>query len=346
MIPGYLTGTDTTYWLNVIFGVFAILVALQGGPAGMPLKLRSFFERVGRRRPAPALVAATSGAAAPAELLHRAPPEVASGIAGLEVDRLTVRFGGLVAVDNLSFQAPMGRITGLIGPNGAGKTTTFNSCSGLNRPSSGRILLHGKDVAHHSPAARARLGLGRSFQVMQLCESLTVFDNVALGRESSQAGARPMSQLAASPADQRVRTVAATEALALCGITDLADRQAGELSTGQRRLVELARSLAGPFDLLLLDEPSSGLDRDETARFGDVLQRVVDERGAGILLVEHDMSLVMRVCTYMYVLDFGELIFEGDAAAVSTSPIVRAAYLGDESLEELVPEVIPEVVAP
>ena len=340
VIPGYLTGADTTYWLNVIFGLFAILVALQGGPAGMPLKLRSFFERVGRRRPAPALVAATSGAVAPAELLHRAPPEVVSGIAGLEVDRLTVRFGGLVAVDNLSFQAPMGRITGLIGPNGAGKTTTFNACSGLNRPSSGRILLHGKDVSPLSPAARARLGLGRSFQVMQLCESLTVFDNVALGRESSQAGARPMSQLAASPADQRVRTVAATEALELCGITDLADRQAGELSTGQRRLVELARSLAGPFDLLLLDEPSSGLDRDETARFGDVLQRVVDERGAGILLVEHDMSLVMRVCTYMYVLDFGELIFEGDAAAVSTSPIVRAAYLGDESLEELVPEVV------
>ena len=214
----------------------------------------------------------------------------------------------------------MGRITGLIGPNGAGKTTTFNACSGLNRPSSGRILLHGQDVSGLSPAARARLGLGRSFQVMQLCESLTVFDNVALGRESSQAGARPISQLVASRDDQRVRTAAAAEALELCGITDLADRQAGELSTGQRRLVELARCLAGPFDLLLLDEPSSGLDRDETAQFGDVLQRVVDERGCGILLVEHDMSLVMRVCSYMYVLDFGVLIFDGDATAVARQP--------------------------
>jgi ABC-type branched-subunit amino acid transport system ATPase component len=132
--------------------------------------------------------------------------------------------------------------------------------------------------------------------------------------------------------------VAASEALELCGISDLADRQAGELSTGQRRLVELARCLAGPFDLLLLDEPSSGLDRDETAQFGDVLRRVVDERGCGILLVEHDVSLVMRVCSYLYVLDFGVLIFEGDAAAVSASPIVRAAYLGDESLPELRPQ--------
>ena len=248
------------------------------------------------------------------------------------VDQLTVRFGGLVAVDNLSFRAPMGRITGLIGPNGAGKTTTFNACSGLNRPSSGRILLHGEDISDVSPAARARLGLGRTFQVMQLCESLTVFDNVALGRESSQAGARPMSQLVASRADQRARSVAADEALELCGITDLAGLQAGALSTGQRRLVELARCLAGPFDLLLLDEPSSGLDRDETTQFGDVLQRVVDERGCGILLVEHDMSLVMRVCTYLYVLDFGVLIFEGDADAVGASPIVRAAYLGDDSV--------------
>ena len=339
VIPGYLTSADTTYWLNVIFGVFAILVALQGGPAGMPLKLRAFFDRLGRRRPVPLLApAAAGGGTVPAELLHRPAPEVAGGIAGLKVDRLTVRFGGLLAVDNLSFEAPMGRITGLIGPNGAGKTTTFNACSGLNRPSSGRILLHGKDVSSYSPAARARLGLGRSFQIMQLCESLSVFDNVALGRESSQAGARPASQLFASRSEQSVRTVAATEALELCGITDLADLQAGALSTGQRRLVELARCLAGPFDLLLLDEPSSGLDRDETARFGDVLQRVVEERGCGILLVEHDVSLVMRVCSYLYVLDFGVLIFEGDPASVSASPIVRAAYLGDESLSELEPQ--------
>jgi ABC-type branched-subunit amino acid transport system ATPase component/branched-subunit amino acid ABC-type transport system permease component len=335
VIPGYLTGADTSYWLNVIFGVFAILVALQGGPAGMPVKLQTLFDRLRGLRPAAAPATVAASAASAGTLLHRPEPDVASGIPGLAVEGLSVRFGGLMAVDRLSFQAPMGRITGLIGPNGAGKTTTFNACSGLNRPSSGRVLLHGRDISNLAPAARARRGLGRSFQIMQLGESLSVFDNVALGRESSQAGARPLSQLFARPADEQVRALAASEALELCGISGLAGVQAGSLSTGQRRLVELARCLAGPFDLLLLDEPSSGLDRDETAQFGEVLQRVVEQRGCGILLVEHDMSLVMRVCSYLYVLDFGVLIFEGDAAAVGESPIVRAAYLGDESVAPL-----------
>src|SRR5207244_4131694 len=117
---------------------------------------------------------------------------------------------------------------------------------------------------------------------------------------------------AASPAQHRLTEAATWSAMELCGISHLANRQAGGLSTGERRLVELARCLAGPFNLLLLDEPSSGLDRDETRQFGDVLSRVVDERGIGILLVEHDMSLVMRVCSYIYVLDFGHLVFEGE----------------------------------
>lgn len=126
------------------------------------------------------------------------------------------------------------------------------------------------------------------------------------------------------------------QSLDLCGISHLADQQAGSLSTGERRLVELARCLAGPFDLLLLDEPSSGLDREETARFAEVLQHVVESRGCGILLVEHDMALVMKVCSYIFVLDFGRPIFDGTPAEVATSEIVRAAYLGSESevLEE------------
>jgi ABC-type branched-subunit amino acid transport system ATPase component len=123
------------------------------------------------------------------------------------------------------------------------------------------------------------------------------------------------------------------EALELCGVADLADRQASELSTGQRRLVELARCLAGPFSMLLLDEPSSGLDRRETERFGTTLRHITDVRGCGILLVEHDMSLVMTVCSHIYVLDFGKLIFNGTPAEVADSPIVRHAYLG-EGLEE------------
>jgi ABC-type branched-subunit amino acid transport system ATPase component/branched-subunit amino acid ABC-type transport system permease component len=254
---------------------------------------------------------------------------------GLEVRNLQVRFGGLVAVQDFSLKAPTGTITGLIGPNGAGKTTTFNACSGLNKPSSGSVWLHGQDVSSLSPAARGRHGLGRTFQRMELCETLTVHDNVALGRESGLAGARLFSQLAAKPAERRLMEGATAAAMSLCGITDLAQQQAGALSTGQRRLVELARCLAGPFDLLLLDEPSSGLDREETRQFGQVLKAVVAERSLGILLVEHDMSLVMSVCDFIYVLDFGKQIFEGSAAEVASSPIVKAAYLGDEAVEGL-----------
>jgi ABC-type branched-subunit amino acid transport system ATPase component len=251
---------------------------------------------------------------------------------GLRVSDLTVTFGGLVAVKDLTLHAPIARITGLIGPNGAGKTTTFNVCFGLNRAASGSILFDGEDVSHLSPAARGRRGMGRTFQIVELCESLTVEQNVALGREASLAGRKVRSQLVASHQERDLIAEATWGAMTLCGITGLAGRQAGGLSTGERRLVELARCLAGPFHILLLDEPSSGLDRSETAMFADVLLRVVAERGVGVLLVEHDMSLVMSVCSYLYVLDFGELIFEGGAQEVASSPIVQAAYLGASDL--------------
>jgi ABC-type branched-subunit amino acid transport system ATPase component len=190
--------------------------------------------------------------------------------------------------------------------------------------------LHGRDVSNLSAAQRGHLGIGRTFQLIQLGESLTVFDNVALGREAGLAGVRIGTQLYARPAERRKVVDATWAALELCDITELADRQAGALSTAERRLVELARCLAGTFDVLLLDEPSSGLDRDETVRFGQVLANVVRERGCGVLLVEHDMSLVMNVCDYLYVLDFGQLIFEGATEEVRVSDVVRSAYLGTE----------------
>jgi ABC-type branched-subunit amino acid transport system ATPase component len=253
--------------------------------------------------------------------------------AGVAVDHLTIRYGGNVAVSDLSLAAPLGRVTGLIGPNGAGKTTTFNSCSGLLRPSAGRVDLFGADVTKLAPPARARLGLGRTFQRMELFDSLTVTQNVRLGREAALAGRNPLRQLISTAADHRVIAGAVAEAIDLCGIGALAGLRAGSLSTGQRRLVELARALAGNFRFLLLDEPSSGLDKAETAVFGSILRRVVEERGSGILLVEHDMDLVMRICDYIYVLDFGELIFEGTPVEVRRSPVVRAAYLGSEAAD-------------
>ena len=249
-------------------------------------------------------------------------------VGGLVIDGLTVKYGGNVAVSDVSFAAPVGRITGLIGPNGAGKTTTFNACSGLLQPSTGRVLLDGEDVTRLPVHRRAQRGLGRTFQRMQLCESLSVRDNVSLGRESATAGSRPWSHVWDGRGERHAAIAATDEALRLCGIAELADSPVVSLSTGQRRLVELARAVAGGGRILLLDEPSSGLDHGETERFGDTLRFLVRERGSGILLVEHDMSLVMRVCEHIYVLDFGTLLFDGTPAEVTDSVAVRQAYLG------------------
>jgi len=254
---------------------------------------------------------------------------------GLVITDLTVRYGGNLAVDAVSLEAPLGRITGLIGPNGAGKTTTFNACSGLLRPSGGSVTLLGRDITGLGPARRARLGLGRTFQRMELFTSMTVAENVALGREGRLAGANPLWQQVGTRRQRAEVRSATDEALEVCDIADLADQPVGALSTGQRRLVELARVYAGGYQLLLLDEPSSGLDHRESERFGAILRRLVGQNGVGILLVEHDMALVMAVCDYLYVLDFGELIFQGTPAETSESPIVRAAYLGDDETAEL-----------
>ena len=153
-------------------------------------------------------------------------------------------------------------------------------------------------------------------------------DNVSLGREAATAGSRPWSHLWDRSAERHATVTATDEALRLCGIADLADSSVASLSTGQRRLVELARAVAGGGRLLLLDEPSSGLDRGETERFGERLQFLVREYGNGVLLVEHDMNVVMRVCEHIYVLDFGTLLFEGTPAQVSSGEAVRKAYLG------------------
>jgi ABC-type branched-subunit amino acid transport system ATPase component/branched-subunit amino acid ABC-type transport system permease component len=339
VIPGYFTGSTVTYVMNIVFGLSAIVIAAQGGNPQMPERVRRVLEsRFGRAEnehtadPSVPIAAVTDRAGVAAR-----EPEARTG---LSLRGVEVRFGGLVAVEDATLEAPLGRITGLIGPNGAGKTTTFDACSGLNHPSRGQVMLNGAVISKLAPDARARLGLGRTFQVMELCDSLTVGENVALGWEASRAGRRWRTQLASRKGEDAARKRAAAGAMNLCGIADLADRQAGSLSTGQRRLVDLARALAGPFDVLLLDEPSSGLGPDETDRFAEVLRRIVLERGCGILLVEHDMSLVMTVCDYIYVLDFGRSIFEGTPADVAGSEVVQIAYLGETSTQKELPDVL------
>jgi ABC-type branched-subunit amino acid transport system ATPase component len=252
--------------------------------------------------------------------------------AGLSVEQLEVRFGGLRAVDGVSLSAPQARITGLIGPNGAGKTTIFNACTGVVPANAGRIVLFGADITGMPPSARAQRGLGRTFQRMELFDSLTVRENVALGREAALAGRRALGLVFARPGERAEVAAAVREALSVCGLEEIAGRPVAALSTGERRLVELARALAAPFRILLLDEPSSGLDQAETSRMSSVLRRVVEQRGQGILLVEHDMGMVMDICHHLYVLDFGRLIFEGTPADVAASDVVRAAYLGSEAL--------------
>ena len=367
IIPSWIsTGGTVGDWLNVLFGAAAVQVAIGLVPRNE--RLHAFLDRLGGRRQAPATASPAwaspaSASSAPAAPEPQEAPEPAAApkppapakaaangssaaatrdrktaAAGLDLAHVTVRYGGHVAVNDVSLTAPVGRITGLIGPNGAGKTTLFNVASGLLRPAGGTPRLHGVDMSALDPAARARRGLGRTFQKMELFDSLTTRENVSLGREAGQACRRPWRHVAETRRDRVRRREATEQAMALAGIADLADRPVAALSTGQRRLAELARCLAGEFDVLLLDEPSSGLDRAETQRFGAVLTRVVAERGVGILLVEHDMALVMNICDYVHVLDFGTKIFEGTTADVSSSDTVRAAYLGTEPVDQPQPK--------
>jgi ABC-type branched-subunit amino acid transport system ATPase component len=247
----------------------------------------------------------------------------------LDIDQVTVRFGGIVAVNDATLHAKGATITGLIGPNGAGKTTLFNVCSGRFRPTQGSVSLGGDKLDNHSSANRAHRGLGRTFQRMELFESMTVLENVRTGPEALFSSNRVYGQFICSRKEARQIRERADEAMERCGITRLASQTVGDLSTGQRRLVELARAIATPFKFLLLDEPSSGLDHSETGQFGRVLLDFVRDTGTGILLVEHDMSLVADVCSVIFVLDFGRMIYTGTTSEALSSQVVKAAYLGE-----------------
>jgi branched-chain amino acid transport system ATP-binding protein len=229
----------------------------------------------------------------------------------LDVSGVSVRFGGHVALDDVRLTAAPGEVTGLIGPNGAGKTTLFNVITGLQAPQRGRVRLDGDDVTGLAPYRRARRGLARTFQRLELFGLLTVRENVELA--ASVRGRRPGRS--------------ADEALALVGLTAMGEVRADELPTGKARLVELARALATGPRVLLLDEPASGQDDAETEAFRDVLLTVAAE-GIAVVLVEHDVHLVMRTCARVHVLDFGRVLAAGTAAEVQADQAVLDAYLG------------------
>jgi len=235
----------------------------------------------------------------------------------LEVVGATVRFGGLVAVDQVSLTARAGEVTGLIGPNGAGKTTLFNVVTGLQAPTAGAVLVDGHDVTRLPAPDRARRGVARTFQRLEVFGSMTVLDNVLTAAELRRTWARDGED----PRDL------ARECLRRTGVLGHAEAMADAVPTGIARLVELARALALKPRLLLLDEPSSGLSPHETEAFAALLGQLAAE-GTAVLLVEHDVDLVMSTCTRVHVLDFGKLLAVGTPAEVQADPLVQQAYLG------------------
>jgi ABC-type branched-subunit amino acid transport system ATPase component len=250
----------------------------------------------------------------------------------LEAQGITVRFGGVVALDDVSLRVPEGSTVGLVGPNGAGKTTLFGVLSGLLRPKAGRVTMSGVDVTRRSPQHRARKGLSRTFQRMELFTELTVREHLVLarrvneGRERLLGMARDLTGFGERPGPGEEEAV--EEILALLGLDGVADRPALAIPLGTGRLVEVARALAAEPTVMLLDEPSSGLDAHETEQLGDALRRVRSERGIAFVLVEHNVEFVLGLSDRITVLDFGKLIAEGTPDEIRTSPAVQAAYFG------------------
>jgi len=240
----------------------------------------------------------------------------------LEAQDVTVRFGGKAALNRTSIAVERGVITGLIGPNGAGKTTLFNVVCGLLAPQSGHVVLDGADITSFPPHRRARMGLARTFQRLELFTSLTVRDNVRVGGDirNRWSGRKWIGRRAdAGDAAERI--------IELTGLGAIADREVSEIPTGRARVVEVARALMTRPSVLLLDEPAAGQTEHETEEFGDLLRRLAAD-GLAVCLVEHDMTLVMDVCQTIHVLDFGRTIAAGPPDRVRNDPAVIEAYLG------------------
>ena len=235
-------------------------------------------------------------------------------MASLRVDGVTVSFGGIRALDGVGLAAEAGQVTGLIGPNGAGKSTLFDVVSGLRRPSSGQVFLDGRDVTRTRPAGRAKHGMARTFQRLELFGRLSVHDNLLVAAELGP--------------ERRHATRTVTRILDRLELTEMADFAPDALSTGVGRLVEVGRALAARPKVLLLDEPAAGQDAAETERFAALLRALAAD-GTAVVLVEHDMSLVMSVCDQVYVLDLGKIIAAGSPQVIRTDQTVLAAYLGD-----------------
>jgi branched-chain amino acid transport system ATP-binding protein len=249
----------------------------------------------------------------------------------LSIEGLGISFGGLKAVNDVSFGVKPGEIVSVIGPNGAGKTTLFNMISGVYRPGSGKVVLNGEDVTAMSPHLLARRGMCRTFQNLQVFQSMTVLENTISGYHLQESGSVLADILNLPAARRRAKEAeaGARDLLKRVGLERAAEREAGSLSYGSLKRLEIARAMALKPKVLLLDEPAAGCNAVETEEIDHLIAEIAAS-GVAILLVEHDMKLVMRISNHIVVLDHGEKIAEGDPAAVSQNPAVIAAYLGAE----------------
>jgi branched-chain amino acid transport system ATP-binding protein len=248
----------------------------------------------------------------------------------LETHGLTVTYGGLNANDDVSIGVEAGQVCGLIGPNGAGKTTFIDAITGFTPPSSGRVVFDGREINSLTPAQRADAGLTRTFQSLELFDDLTVWDNLLVAAERPKWWsflADLVWPFRRSPAEDQARW-----SLDVMGLQDMRDKLTTDLSHGQRKLVSVARALASRPKLVLLDEPAAGLDTAESQVLGSHLRDFL-ERDITVFLIDHDMGLVLNVCDYIYVLDFGRIIAQGTPAEIRSNSAVIAAYLGESAGE-------------
>ena len=249
----------------------------------------------------------------------------------LEARGLSVSYGGLYANDDIDLDCDAGKLVGLIGPNGAGKTTFIDAITGFTPVTEGRVTFDGVDLAGKRPDARAQMGLVRTFQSLELFEDLTVRDNLLVAAERPRWYSFVADVVWPGRGKDAVREQVDV-ALETMQLSDLADKHPSDLSHGERKLIGVARALAAKPKLLLLDEPAAGLDTKESQLLGQHLRDFLD-LGVSLFLIDHDMGLVLNVCDYIYVLDFGQVIAQGSPAQVRADPAVIAAYLGDSAGE-------------